>query len=62
MQIPIGFEEKFEGVIDLLRMKAYYFEGEMGNQVIEKETLPENLKAEAQKYHSELIEKDCRNR
>src|SRR3989344_637702 len=56
VQIPIGLEEKFEGVIDLLRMKAYYFEGEMGNQVKEKE-IPENLKADAQKYHSELVEK-----
>ena len=37
MQIPIGLEEKHEGVIDLLRMKAYYFEGDMGNKVIEKE-------------------------
>jgi elongation factor G len=56
MQIPIGLEEKHEGVVDLLTMKAYYFEGEMGNKVIEKE-IPENLKAEAEKYHHELIEK-----
>ena len=56
MQIPIGLEEHHEGTIDLLRMKAYYFEGEMGNLVIEKE-IPENLKADAEKYHSELIEK-----
>ena len=56
MQIPIGLEEKHEGVIDLLTMKAFYFEGEMGNKVIEKE-IPENLKAEAEKYHHELIEK-----
>src|SRR3989338_5878207 len=56
MQIPIGLEEKHEGVIDLLIMKAFYFEGEMGNKVIEKE-IPENLKTEAEKYHHELIEK-----
>ncbi|MFA6586033.1 MAG: elongation factor G [Candidatus Paceibacterota bacterium] len=56
MQIPIGLEEKHEGVVDLLTMKAFYFEGEMGNKVIKKE-IPENLKAEAEKYHSELIEK-----
>src|ERR1035437_7116599 len=56
VQIPIGLEDKFEGVIDLLRMKAYYFEGEMGNLVIEKE-IPEELKMEAEKFHSELIEK-----
>jgi elongation factor G len=56
VQIPIGLEEKHEGVVDLLRMKAYYFEGEMGNQVIEKE-IPENMLAEAKGYHNELIEK-----
>ena len=36
-QIPIGLEEKHEGVIDFLTMKAYYFEGDMGNKVIEKD-------------------------
>ncbi len=56
MQIPIGEEEKHEGVIDLLKMKAYYFEGEMGSAVLEKE-IPENLKADAEKYRHELIEK-----
>jgi elongation factor G len=56
MQIPIGLEEKHEGVVDLLAMKAYYFEGEMGNKVVEKE-IPEELRAEAEKYRHELIEK-----
>jgi elongation factor G len=56
MQIPIGLEDKHEGVVDLLRMKAFYFEGEMGNSVIEKD-IPETLKADAEKYHAELIEK-----
>ncbi len=56
MQIPIGLEEKHEGAIDLLKMKAFYFEGEMGSNVIEKE-IPEELKADAEKYHAELIEK-----
>ena len=56
MQIPVGLEEKFEGVVDLLTMKAFYFEGEMGNLVVEKE-IPENLKAGAEKYRHELVEK-----
>ncbi len=56
VQLPIGLEDNFEGVVDLLRMKAYYFEGDMGNQVIEKE-IPENMKADADKYHNELIER-----
>ena len=56
MQIPIGEEEKHEGVVDLLKMKAYYFEGEMGMTVREAE-IPEHLKANAKKFHNELIEK-----
>ncbi len=55
-QIPIGTEGEHEGVVDLLKMKAYYFEGEKGINVIEKE-IPENLLADAKKYHAELIEK-----
>ena len=58
-QIPIG-EEKHEGVVDLLKMKAYYFEGNMGSEVIEKE-IPENLKADAEKYRRELIERIVEN-
>lgn len=60
MQIPIGEEEKHEGVIDLLKMKAYYFEGDMGNKVIEKE-IPENLIEEAKKYRAELVERIVEN-
>lgn len=56
MQIPIGEEEKFEAVIDLLRMKAYYFEGEMGKDVVEKE-IPVEYLAKAKKYRAETVEK-----
>jgi len=55
-QIPIGTEGEHEGVVDLLKMKAYYFDGEKGINIIEKE-IPENLLADAKKYHAELIEK-----
>lgn len=55
-QIPIGEEENMQGVVDLLKMKAYYFEGNMGSDVVEKD-IPENLKADAEKYHAILIEK-----
>ena len=60
MQIPIGEEAKHEGVIDLLRMKAYYFEGNMGSLVVEKE-IPDNLRADAEKYRAELVEKIAEN-
>jgi elongation factor G len=56
IQLPIGAEERFEGVIDLLKMKAYHFEGEMGMQVVEGE-IPEALLAEAKSARAELIEK-----
>ncbi|MBP9856196.1 MAG: elongation factor G [Candidatus Pacebacteria bacterium] len=56
MQIPWGEEDDMKGVVDLVKMKAYTFEGEMGNKVVEQE-IPEELKADAQKYHDELIER-----
>jgi elongation factor G len=55
-QLPIGLEDQFEGLIDLLKMKAYHFQGEMGINVVEGE-IPENMKAEADKYHAELVER-----
>jgi len=55
-QIPVGLEGDHKGVIDLMRMKAYYFEGEMGNKIIEAE-IPAELLADAKKYRAEMIEK-----
>jgi len=56
MQIPIGEEDKFEAIIDLLKMKAYYFEGEMGKDIVEKE-IPAEYLEKAKKYRAETIEK-----
>jgi len=56
LQIPIGLESNFEGVVDLLTMKAYYFEGEHGEKIIEKE-IPESSKEKAEKERAILIEK-----
>ncbi len=56
IQMPIGIENSYEGVVDLLRMKAYRFEGERGEKVIESE-IPENLLAEAKKRRHDLIER-----
>ena len=55
-QIPLGLEENHNGVIDLLKMKAYYFEGEMGMEVKEA-ALPAEFLAEAKKHRAELVEK-----
>lgn len=60
MQIPIGEEDKHEGVVDLLEMKAYGFEGKLGDNVIEI-PFPENLRGDAEKYRGELIEKIVEN-
>ena len=56
VQIPIGEEGEHRGVIDLLEMTGYEFEGEMGENVVKVE-IPENLNADAEKYRAELIEK-----
>lgn len=56
LNIPIGIEDKFEGVIDLLQMKALYFNGEQG-QILELKDIPVHLIEEAKRYHQHLIEK-----
>jgi len=56
MQIPIGLEDKMEGMIDLLKMKAYKFEGDLG-QDVKEEDIPENLRAQSQEYRAKMIEK-----
>jgi len=56
VEIPMGLEEKLAGVIDLIKMKALYFEGEKGIQVVEKE-IPEEFKKEAEIWHHKMVEK-----
>lgn len=56
LNIPVGLEADFKGVIDLFRMKMIYFEGERGEKVREDE-IPENLKTEAEKWRGVLLEK-----
>ena len=54
-QLPIGLEDKHVGVVDLVTMKAYYFEGESGTE-IRITDIPEELKAEADQRREELID------
>lgn len=57
VQLPIGQAETFEGIIDLLEMRAYYFDaGELGAIVTEKD-IPADQADMAQLYHHELVEK-----
>ncbi|HLU68708.1 MAG TPA: GTP-binding protein, partial [Kofleriaceae bacterium] len=44
LQLPIGLEDKFEGVVDLIRMKAVYFHGSNGEKIEEKE-IPDHMQA-----------------
>ena len=55
MELPIGLEDKLEGVVDLVGMKAIYFDGANGENLRIAE-IPENLKADAEKYREELLD------
>ena len=55
IQLPIGAEDSFCGIIDLLRMKAYIYKDDIG-KVIEETEIPDDMKEKAEKFHAELIE------
>jgi elongation factor G len=55
IQIPIGLEDKLEGVVDLVSMKAIYFDGDQGTELRHAE-IPGHLKEDAKKYREELID------
>ena len=55
MQIPIGLEAEFDGIVDLVKMKAYYFEGDKGENVVEKE-IPEAMLAAADTAREEMLD------
>ena len=56
LQLPIGKEDKFEGVIDLLNLKALKFEGDFG-QIVKEEDIPENLLPTAEEWRRKSVEK-----
>ena len=58
IQLPIGKEDTFQGIIDLFDMEAYIYENDKGTD-IKIEEIPADMKEKAQKYHDELIEKVC---
>ncbi len=55
IQLPIGVEDTFKGIIDLVTMKAEVYYDDLGKDMREEE-IPEDMKELAQKYHDELIE------
>ncbi|MBI3627711.1 MAG: elongation factor G [Candidatus Sungbacteria bacterium] len=56
LQYPIGLEQEFLGIIDLLTMRAAYFEGEKGEDIVWKD-IPEHMKKTAHAWRSKMIEK-----
>ena len=58
LQLPIGKEDDFKGIIDLFEMQAYIYNDEKGED-ISIEPIPEDMKDEAELYHDELVEKIC---
>ena len=55
IQLPIGAEDDFKGIVDLLEMKAYVYYDDLGKD-IRQEEIPEDLKEKAEQYHADLIE------
>nr|WP_320192861.1 elongation factor G [uncultured Desulfobacter sp.] len=55
MQLPIGLEDKHEGLIDLVTMKAYYFEGDNGEQMVEAD-IPAELQDDADAAREEMLD------
>ncbi|MBR2752731.1 MAG: elongation factor G [Lachnospiraceae bacterium] len=58
LQLPIGKEDHFEGIIDLMEMEAYIYNDQKGED-ISIVPIPDDMKEEAENYHTELIEKIC---
>ncbi len=58
LQIPIGKEDDFKGIIDLMEMKAYIYNDDKGDDITVTE-IPADMADDAELYHSEMIEKIC---
>jgi elongation factor G len=58
IQLPIGKEDEFKGIIDLFEMQAYIYNDDKGDDITVCD-IPDDMKDEAELYHTELIEKCC---
>ena len=58
LQLPIGKEDEFKGIIDLFEMKAYIYHDDKGEKIT-IEDIPEDMKDDAELYRTELVEKVC---
>jgi elongation factor G len=59
MQIPMGLEENFKGIIDIAKMKAYLYKDETLGAEYDIIDIPEEFNADSKKYHDEFIERAC---
>ena len=58
LQLPIGKEDEFKGIIDLFEMQAYIYNDDKGDDITVCD-IPEEMQDEAELYHTELVEKIC---
>ena len=58
LQLPIGKEDTFKGIIDLFEMDAYIYNDDKGDNIAVTD-IPEDMKEDAELYHTELVEKIC---
>ncbi len=58
LQLPIGKEDEFKGIVDLFEMQAYIYNDDKGDDVTVCE-IPDDMKDDAELYHTELVEKIC---
>ena len=56
LQLPLGVEADFRGVVDLLNMKAIVYTGDTADSPIEIQEIPADMKEKAEKYHHEMVE------
>ncbi len=58
IQLPIGKEDYFQGIVDLIKMKAFIHKDDLGKE-IEETDIPEDMKADAEKWRQNMIEAAC---
>ncbi len=55
IQLPIGAEDQFQGIVDLIKMKAFIHKDDLGKEIEETE-IPENMKADAETFRNQMVE------
>ena len=58
IQLPIGAEDSFVGIIDLMEMQAYYYDDKQGTEV-EIKPIPDDMKDQAEEWHTKMVEQLC---